>query len=139
MAKFERIYNVDESFFKKIDTEEKAYILGFMYADGCNHHNPSKCNYSISITQLTQDVDILEKINNAMTSDYPIHTYVQKENNKEKSVLLISSKDLSQDLCKLGCSEAKTFSIRFPNENQYFDDNLMCHFIRGYFDGDGCI
>lgn len=139
MKNFGRIHNVDESFFKKIDTEEKAYVLGFLYADGYNHYNPSKSSYFISMAQLTQDIDILKKINNAMMSNYPIHTNIQKENNKEKSVLTISSKNLSQDLCKLGCPKAKTFLIRFPNENQYFDNDLMCHFIRGYFDGDGCI
>ena len=34
--KFKRIYSLDENFFEKIDTERKAYILGFVYADGNN-------------------------------------------------------------------------------------------------------
>jgi hypothetical protein len=29
-------YSVDDCFFKTIDTEQKAYILGFIYADGYN-------------------------------------------------------------------------------------------------------
>lgn len=139
MAKFERIYKINDSFFDEIDCEEKAYILGFMYADGCNEINPEKCKYSISMSQLHQDIDILEKINQAMNSNYPIQIRLQKENRKQKCVLSISSKKLSNALCKLGCSKAKTFLIRFPKENQYFNENLMHHFIRGYFDGDGCI
>ena len=30
-----RRYNVNHKYFEVIDTEEKAYWLGFLYADGC--------------------------------------------------------------------------------------------------------
>lgn len=52
---------------KKIDSENKAYILGFFFADGCNH-DLSNINdgYNhqniVAFTQLEQDLDILEKI-----------------------------------------------------------------------------
>lgn len=29
------MYKYNEKFFKKIDTPQKAYWLGFLYADGC--------------------------------------------------------------------------------------------------------
>ena len=50
-SKFLTIYEIDENFFKTIDTEEKAYILGFIYANGCNHVKPNRC---VSLTQLEQ-------------------------------------------------------------------------------------
>lgn len=139
MGKFERKYTVDHNFFNTIDTEEKAYILGFLYADGCNTYDKSKCKYIISIAQLEQDIDILNKILFSLHSNYKLYKIVQSENNKIKYKVEIASKRMSLDLIKVGCSPRKTFTITFPDENLYFKKNLYPHFIRGYFDGDGCI
>lgn len=51
-----RVYKVDEDFFKCINTEEKAYILGFICADG--HIEKDRLNITVSI----KDIDILEKL-----------------------------------------------------------------------------
>ena len=59
-------YNVNDCFFETIDTEQKAYILGFIYADGYNS------GYRLQITQLVQDADILYQIKESMESDHPI-------------------------------------------------------------------
>ena len=59
-----RLYSVDDDFFETINTIEKAYILGFIIADG--HNNISKNLLSIQLHP--QDTDILEKINTAMGS-----------------------------------------------------------------------
>ena len=61
-----RKHDFDQKFFEKIDTEEKAYILGFIYADGCNSLHPT--TGCLSIAQMEKDVDILEKIKLAMKS-----------------------------------------------------------------------
>lgn len=53
-----RNYNLNEHYFDKIDTPNKAYILGFLYADGCNVMN--KCTVSMSLEET--DKEILEKI-----------------------------------------------------------------------------
>lgn len=37
-----RKYDINQYYFDKIDCEEKAYFLGFLYADGCNHINNTK-------------------------------------------------------------------------------------------------
>ena len=34
-----RKYNVNDNYFDVIDNQNKAYILGFLYADGCNYKN----------------------------------------------------------------------------------------------------
>ena len=40
-----------------------------------------------------------------------------------------------KDLKALGCVPAKTFKLKFPNLPKQY----ISHFVRGYFDGDGCI
>lgn len=58
------------------------------------------------------------------------------ENKGVSEVLVIHSKHICQQLEKLGCSQAKTFKIVFP---EWMPEHLHQHFIRGYFDGDGGI
>ena len=133
-GQFEKMYNVNENFFENINSEEKAYILGFFYADGCNQNNNG--NQIISFTQLEQDVDILDKIKEAMKSNHRYYEIIQETNGKKKFKLQISSSKLSDDLFNLGAVYNKSLILTFPSN---IPEKLMPHFIRGYFDGDGCI
>ena len=108
------MHKFNHNYFKTIDTEEKAYILGFLYADGYNSDK------QVVISQLEQDVDILEKINKALDAD-----------NQIKRKL-----DMCTDLTNLGCFRNKSLACTFPT---FLDKSLVRHFIRGYFDGDGCV
>ncbi len=135
---FSKIYNINENFFDIIDTQEKSYILGFLYADGTNIDTNDGQN-SISFTQLEQDIDILEKINMAMDSTYPIHSYIQKSNDKIKCKLSFYSQKISDCLTELGAPPRKSLILEFPNKEMFKSEDLIRHFIRGYFDGDGCI
>lgn len=125
-----RIYSLDETYFEKIDTEEKAYILGFIFADGYNQSQRSQ----IRITLNKKDVNILEKFNICLNHNKPI-LYLR---NNEYVDLTINSVKISQDLEKLGCMQNKTFKLKFPTEEQV-PKELQRHFIRGYVDGDGCL
>lgn len=51
----------------------------------------------------------------------------------------VSNKKLVSDLIKLGCVPCKSLILTFPNKEIFKTDDLVKHFIRGYFDGDGCI
>lgn len=137
-GKFEREYQINQKFFNTIDTEEKAYILGFLYADGCNYIS-SNGQKEIIACQLEQDKDILEKIKIALESTYPLYTEIQKENGKTKYIFRVTSSELSDDLYKLGVVYKKSLILQFPEYNIFKDQSLIRHFIRGYFDGDGCI
>lgn len=119
-----RKYTVDESYFDEINNFNKAYILGFLYADGYNS------NKGIQIGLQKRDLEILEFINNELQSNCNI-----KETD-DYVYLYINSRKLSLQLDKLGCYKNKTFKISFPYflEKQYLKD-----FIRGYFDGDGSV
>jgi intein/homing endonuclease len=127
-------YKINENYFDIIDNEHKAYTLGFLYADGYN--NEKKNIVKISLQE--NDIDILNKIKEPICPDKPLRYYIYKNNinRKPQYSFVIDNSHISKKLSKLGVVQAKTFKIDFPN---YLDDRLIKHFIRGYFDGDGCI
>lgn len=126
-------YTVDDNFFETIDTEEKAYVLGFWYSDG----NVSKSEARIRLT--ITDIEILQKIKVAMKFDGPIREIKPKiQKRKIQYEMSIGSKKLYNDLISKGCVPNKTFVIQFPSP-EIVPDHLIHHFIRGYFDGDGSI
>lgn len=129
-----RKYEVNENYFDVIDTEQKAYFLGFLYADG---YNNTKTN-CVRICLHEKDIDVLEKLNRLIHKDKPISKYSNRSNGTNYPILDMFSKKISQSLVKLGCDKNKTFNIKFPTEEQV-PKHLYNHFIRGYFDGDGCI
>lgn len=120
---------LDEHFFNNIDTEEKAYILGLLYADGNIRHN------GFELTLMEDDKELLNKISKIFYNKTIL--YYRKSRNKSKPQyrLFVTSKIIKNDLVSHGCVSAKTFKIRLP----MLDENMYRHFIRGYFDGDGCI
>lgn len=136
-----KIYTENEQFFDKINTEAKAYVLGFFFADGCNHdlsNLDDGYNHQnvISFTQLEQDKDILDQIRSEMECNRPYKEIVQKSNGNKKLILAIVSDKLSSALSKLGGTPRKSLTLEFP---KFIPKHLMSHFIRGYFDGDGSV
>lgn len=125
-------FSFDETFFEKIDTESKAYILGFFYADG--YITGKKLGISLN----TKDIKILEKIKKEMKSNHNINSYeTETTYGKTKySRLIFTSEKVVKDAQKLGLCYKKTNILTFPTEEQV-PTNLIHHFIRGYFDGDG--
>ena len=118
-------YNFDEDYFESIDTEDKAYFLGFIVADG-------SVNSISNVIQITQkEPDIL----------YEFKKYIKyegglvKSRNRDVFDIKISSSKMKSDLLKLGISPNKTMSVGYP----LIPENLQNHFMRGVFDGDGCI
>jgi len=128
-----RKYPVDEHFFDNIDSEEKAYFLGILYADGTN----SLKDTEISLRLNEDDFEILEKLNNLIQPTKPIGFIPKKSNNhKNQRRLTINSKKISHRLNELGMMPNKTFKLEYPI---WLNNELHRHFIRGYFDGDGYV
>ena len=126
-------YSYDESYFEKINTPEKAYFLGLIYADGCNTRK------GLSIVLAKEDGYILENFKEKI--QYTGKLYFKKrckEQYKDCLALNITSDKLSKQLIKLGVVPAKSLILTFPSE-EIVAKELQSHFIRGYFDGDGCI
>lgn len=135
-------YNCNYDFFKNIDSEEKAYWLGFIASDGWITVNEKSNSGTIGIELQYKDVNHLKKFNKSICGNYKIDTL-----NKTCGVspypdrihkmcrIRIFSIDMVNDLYKFGVTTDKTYDFHIPN----IPDNLIRHFIRGYFDGDGCV
>ncbi|TQR14738.1 hypothetical protein [Psychrobacillus soli] len=132
-----RKYILSENTFENIDTEEKAYWLGFLYADAYVSNN---CGYVLELTLKAADLDHIIKFRNFMKSDHPIMPkVVELDEKKHKAYrLAIYSKKLVIDLIKQGCIPCKSLVLKFPSSS-IVPPNLVRHFIRGYWDGDGTI
>lgn len=129
-------YSIDEKVFDAINSEEKAYWLGLLMADGYNNTD----KYAVTLRLQAEDREILEKFKVFLKTDAPIYSFekITKVNNIKREYLEVraNSVHLSKQLDSLGCKKGKTYTLQFPN---YIPDKLMNHFIRGYFDGDGCL
>lgn len=125
-------YYCDDNFFKTIDTSNKAYILGFLAADGCIYKRDGHQGLiQISINQ--QDQQILEDIKKEMQCTHPINQC----NNMIS--LSITSDIMFNDLVKIGITQKKTWNLDFKKISEHIPNQFFNDFIRGYFDGDGCI
>lgn len=114
--------------FEKIDTEEKAYWLGFLYADGSVGSKEDKIELGLA----EKDLKHIEKFKTFMNINNKIS---YREKTKSYRISFRSSQ-CKQDLINKGCVPKKSLILNFPNENQV-PKYLIRHFIRGYFDGDG--
>lgn len=131
-------YTYQKDYFERIDTEEKAYWLGFIYADGYIVNDPDSRNYELGIELALKDEKHLKKFNKSISGNLNAK---QRFRESEKggswvSGLRVYSKEMTEDLIKCGALQNKTFIIKFP---EYLDSNMTRHFIRGYFDGDGSV
>lgn len=113
---------VNHSFFKTW-TPNMAYILGFIATDGC-----LSPNNGIKITSVNEE--ILIKISQEMQSTYKIgaHSAGAKQ-------IQIYSEEIYNDLIAIGITPQKTYNLKFPD----IPSEYLSHFIRGVFDGDGCV
>ena len=124
-----RTYGVDDHFFDVIDTEEKAYWLGFLSADGYVRGN------QVAIHLAEIDRAHIEKFRSAIGAENPI---MFKENGGvNKSVAInICSDEMAFALKSHGVVEGKTYTLKPATT---VPEHLLRHYWRGCVDGDGCI
>lgn len=142
-----RKYPLNEKYFDVIDTEPKAYFLGFLYADGYN----CVTRNMVCVTLQEKDAAFLHMMNLHLGSNRPLLFIKTKDNNfihkkfnikkKFKNAqnsyrLAICNKYMSQQLSALGCVQKKSLVLTFPSHD-IVPKHLLNHFLRGYFDGDG--
>jgi hypothetical protein len=132
-------YYADYRKFENIDSNEKAYWLGFIAADGCiyQRQNSSSGNF-IVINIHRKDKNHLEKFRKFMDSNVNIVDHIQTEgfsNNTPMSKIIFNSNLMVQDFIDKGVVPKKSLILEPPKiEEEYF-----LPFILGYFDGDGSI
>lgn len=119
-----------------------AYTLGFIFADGSieDVRNSSRTCY---IQFSSKDRLLIEQIRSTLSSSHNIYvrearetTFFSKKYMCQKLYnLRIGNKNMYQDLIKKGLTPRKSLTMKLPFvPNEYFN-----FFLRGYFDGDGCL
>lgn len=123
----------DETIFDNIDNEEKAYWLGFLFADG----NISSVGHKLEVNLSSKDYDHLEKLRHFLKYEHPTRLCKQSEKSlgEYMSRLSLRNKRIWTNLFNLGCVPQKSLIAKFPNLNS----ELIPHLIRGYCDGDGSL
>ena len=137
LPNFHNELKFDNTVFDTIDTEEKAYWLGFMYADGY----VSKNGKTVELTLKGDDADHLKKFADFLHHKEGIKFNKSKCNGKEFSRcrLVLTNQHFNQALARLGCVPNKSLILQFPNSSIFANSELIRHFVRGYIDGDGTI
>lgn len=127
------IYHCNYNYFETIDTEDKAYWLGFIYADG----NVNKARSTLRINLQARDNLHLSKLNKCIDGNFNIRIYDEKHGDKMYLMcqILVYSTKIVRDLMDKGVVPHKSNIITFPG----LQNDLIRHFIRGYFDGDGSV
>ncbi len=119
-----RKYHINENYFNKIDSEEKAYWLGFIYAEGNVYKNTLSIELGIS------DKDHLIKFAESVGK-----FSIDGKKDGRSCRVRFNSKKLISDLERHGIHPNKSRTLIFPK----IDKHLQKHFIRGFLDGDGWI
>lgn len=133
------IYSCNNSLFT-CDTESSFYWAGFIAADGSLQQR--KYSKILKITLSNKDKSHLEKFKISINSTHPIKCYKVKPSkliNKEHmcSEIQLVNDLLFDSLGRFNIVPNKTFTYNIPNF--LLNHSLSHHFMRGYFDGDGCI
>jgi hypothetical protein len=119
-----RRHTCNYAYFHDIDSEEKAYWLGFLTADGCITKGDR-----VTVHLASVDCEHLYKLKKALDA-----TQVISEGKRSCS-LVICSPEMAADLTRHGILPNKTFSTK-PAQ---IAPEMARHYWRGVFDGDGCI
>lgn len=125
--KRKRKYLPNHDYFENIDSEIKAYMLGFIFADGNVYKN------RIKIEIRSYDKNILEIFSKEIYNYNLVKTILKSDS--EYAFINIFSEKMKNDLSKYSCVPNKSKILKFPNIlKEYYN-----HFIRGLIDGDGFI
>lgn len=156
ISEYKRAYSVDDNYFEKINSQKKAYWLGWLITDGYVitklNTNRGICNVnSIGLKLQSKDRYVLEDFKKDLNTDISIKTikdrkafeYTNKITNKtvcikggEQAEFHFSSAKMIQDLAKYGIHQNKTYDVTFPKE---LESKYYPGFIAGVISGDGCI
>lgn len=121
-----RKYHINQDYFKTW-SHNMAYILGLWYADGCIYRGQM-----FDITLHAKDKYILKQVAKELGYQGELYDYVDRQ----AARLNFSCVVIYNDILALGGKENKSLDITFPES---IPKKYLADFIRGYFDGDGCI
>jgi len=124
-------WQTNRNYFAEIDTPEKAYILGFLIADG--HINERTGMIEVSVKEA--DAELLRAISDEVGCDAPLGTMINSYNRSRMARMRLCGKQLVMDLNEIGVYQDKSTTATYPQ----VPAELEGHLVRGIWDGDGWI
>lgn len=127
-------YNINQNYFDIIDSEDKAYWIGFIYADGYLNKNSNTFGIELNI----EDIEHLKKFNSHIESNREIKVYNKNSTFGPQTTCrwTCANNKIYSDLIKHGITSTKSYNGDIPTID---DDKYIKDMIRGIFDGDGSI
>lgn len=126
-------YSYNHHYFDNIDNPNKAYFIGFLYADGYN----SGSGFSVELQY--RDKAVLYGFKNLLDYNGDIKFYersVSPNNKSDTCKININGRYVSKKLSELGCVKNKSLILDFPD---WITEELFPFFLKGYIDGDGWV
>ena len=124
---------INENVFNIIDTEDKAYWLGFIFADG----NISSEGNRFEINLALKDLNHMIKLKNFL--EYEEDIRIETHGESACCRLAVRNLNLWNNLNDKGCTPRKSLTLQFPKKEIFKSPDLIKHFLRGYSDGDGSL
>ena len=128
-------YTLNEHFFDSIDNELKAYLLGYLFADG--FVGDEEYN-NIVFSQKKDDMEAVELFKESIEYTGELRIFepgkASFKNSQDHVVVNFSSEHMANKLRNYGLLKKESYKS-LPK----IDNNLLRHFVRGFFDGDGSI
>jgi hypothetical protein len=131
-GQFIRKYEVNDNVFECIEDDYSAYVLGIISSDGGVFEN------KLTITQCgIEGEKMLNWVKDMINSNHGLY-HLKSDNEKHNDIyrLTIVSDKIVNDLLKYNITKNKKYLYNYPIN---LDNRYMKSFIRGYFDGDGCV
>jgi transcriptional regulator with XRE-family HTH domain len=141
----------NENYFEELNSPLKAYLFGFLIADGYivkENKGNNKFSYRLGIEINKDDEIIIHRLAKELNmEDYihyrkgrtPIINGKQVKNSKEVCTFRCTSKKLVFDLINHGMDYSKTSDINLTLSENIFNGLYFFDFLRGLIDGDGTI
>lgn len=128
-----RTYSLNDFYFATL-SEKSAYYLGFIAADGHITNFDNKMNYLI-INIIKSDEEILTRFKKEISYTGKIY-FTPKKNGQDQSAIRVCSNQFKKDINNYFNTANKTYNLEWCKNIPL---EFLIHFIRGYFDGDGCV
>ena len=129
-------HNLNENYFEKIDTEEKAYLIGLLITDGSIRDGKNNHQSSLRLQLKIEDEYMIKKLKTELNSSNIIQ-YDNRPGKKCAGIEIVNQK-ICDDLAKFQIVPNKTYIL----DNIRLDlipQNLQRHYLRGLIDGDGSV
>ncbi|WXG43222.1 MAG: hypothetical protein WED04_04100 [Promethearchaeati archaeon SRVP18_Atabeyarchaeia-1] len=126
--------NLKLNYFGKIDTKEKAYWLGFLFADGCIKRDSRTGAMEIVMKLSQKDEETIEKYCDCLGLNKDKKKHVTEKNGKVSTLIIFACRKMGNDLLTHGLIPRKSKRIEYPKLPRR---DLELAFLLGYYDGDG--